>query len=142
VIDAGGPIYSLNLGYGADDYAPGSPPSEIEMPRLGGQNAVAVAGLTPELTNFCASQNPLSSLHLAGLPNLTDFECYQCTNLTQVDVRRCPNLRRACLEQCAIEGVLDFSGDTTLCDIRGQRTPARALLNPSSSVTKVKMRFY
>lgn len=110
------PVTSLNFGYGMDDGGP------TNIPTLSPQQVTSFAGLTAalsSLTNFCASQNPIARLDLHSLPTLTDIECFQCRNLAWVNVTNCPSLKRACFEQCAIEGTLNFTGDTNLTDIRG-----------------------
>ena len=135
------PIYSLNLGYSGEDWC-GSVYQDTSVhwsnpdPLNGNphfQNASAYAHLTngnvasivlsggtlATLTNLFLSYNPISSLEVSGAPALVEIEAYGCTNLEYVNVTGCPNLFRACLERCAIQGVLDFTGDRNLTDIRG-----------------------
>jgi hypothetical protein len=136
------PIHSLNLGYGAYDWCGSlywgiqakisnhwADPNQLTRePLFGAQNAVELAfsgeALTT-LTNLLLSGqtkwtgNPITRLNLAGATAITDIECFGCTNLASVSLTNCPNLRRACVEGCAIQGVLDFNGDTNLVDIRG-----------------------
>jgi hypothetical protein len=110
-----GPIYSLDVGYDAEDDGPSG------LPLLAPQDVLSISGFGPaltEFTNLCASYNPLTRLDLSDLPALQDVECYECPQLASVQITNCPSLLRACFEQCALEGILDFTGDTNLADIR------------------------
>lgn len=108
-----GPVNTLNVGY---DHQDGGSTQITDFTQ---QNVVAINGLDDRLTTLCASHNPLTSLDVHGLAGVQDIECYRCPNLTQVNVTHCPNLTRACFEQCQVQGVLDFTGDVNLQDIRG-----------------------
>lgn len=144
----GAPLYSLNLGYSGEDWVgvvycsdlvahlqnhwaefdpQGYNPAQLLSP----QN-VATISFSPDtlttMTNLFLSYNPISGLDLHGAPAIREVECYGCPNLKRVDVSGSPNLWRACFENCAVQGTLDFTGCTNLCDIRGANNQLQGLV--------------
>lgn len=109
------PLYSLNLGYGANDTGNSNGTTCSLWPE---QEIQAVYGYSLTLTNLLLSTNPLSRLDVHGFPSLQDLECWHCSNLFQVNITNCPSLTRVCFESANLEGTLDVSGDTYLAELR------------------------
>jgi hypothetical protein len=113
-----GPIYQVNLGYGSNDdgYIGGWVTTRPQ------QNITALAGYSATITNLCLATNPITSLSVAGWPQLQDLECWQCWSLASVAVDHCPNLVRVCFESTAISGALNLTGCPEIADIRAAST--------------------
>ena len=113
-----GPLYQVNLGYGANDA--GFTNAWIQP--FPAQGIKQLVGFSTTCSNLCLCMNPIeSTLDVSGWPALQDLECWQCRNangLWHVNFTNCPNLARVCVEDCNVWWSLDFTGCPKLGDVR------------------------
>jgi hypothetical protein len=113
------PLWEVNLGYDASDYA-----DETNwLTRWPSNNSILnVYGRSDTISNLCLSYSAVTNIDVHGWANLYDLEAWHCTNIVAQNVSNCPRLHRVCFESSGplhgIQNDLDFTGSPAIADVR------------------------
>lgn len=123
-------VTAIDLGYDGGDG--GTLDDSYKIDNCNVSSIKNLSLVSNNLVIFCASHNPLTSIHLKNFSNLQTLELYYCTRLTSADVRGCSSLKRICLERCQLKE-LNLADCTAMEDLRGAGNKYTYIHWPSSA---------